>query len=470
MRSIGLLVAALILAQASGEPSRASVLAESIPGSVPAEFAADLLIRLADSPAGAKEGPDWRETLYQDAFDLAGGAQDPLPLVPVPDRKIDLRTGIIANANRMLRLDTLSLRVRAITALQEFRLARALELTQQLDARIPVLSCHDALVPNPTAMFDVARLLPDDPFERRILSVRSSTEACPALQAVLEKSLSDEQSQRLLLLLATTLRGIDDDDTSFSASVEAIWTAVKRAVDRADNTAVAGSLLDAFRTYVVRHLTAERCAPAGVKPESFVPADSPVLADINAVLEAHDRRRLSPKELVPAHLVNIDTAGSTVPSAPSLAVKAVSEVLAVLRKEVAGSPPSRTPRALEELSALNWREPLVQIHTLMERWTARDERSAVEFFHARRLVLVQLVNLLPPGVDRDQALGELMAFMKSEGVERYSHVEWFVPVHQLLNAYKGSATERDWMIRALIDSGDPIMRLYAQVEELAGSS
>src|SRR5436190_7907300 len=261
MRSIGLLVAALILAQASSELSRARVLAESIPGSVPAEFAADLLIRLADSPAGVKEGPAWRETLYQDAFDLAGGAQDPLPLAPVPDRKIDLRTGIIANANRMLRLDTLSLRVRAITALQEFRLARALELTEQLDARIPVLSCHDALVPNPTAMFDVSRLLPDDAFERRILSVRSSTEAYPALQAVLEKSLSDEQSQRLLLLLATTLRGIDDDDTSFSASVEAIWTAVKRAVDRADNTAVAGSLLDAFRTYVVHHLTADRCAP-----------------------------------------------------------------------------------------------------------------------------------------------------------------------------------------------------------------
>jgi hypothetical protein len=43
-----------------------------------------------------------------------------------------------------------------------------------------------------------------------------------------------------------------------------------------------------------------------------------------------------------------------------------------------------------------------------------------------------------------------------------------LPVYQLLLNYKGSATERDWMLRALAESGDPIMRLYAQVEELIG--
>jgi hypothetical protein len=29
-------------------------------------------------------------------------------------------------------------------------------------------------------------------------------------------------------------------------------------------------------------------------------------------------------------------------------------------------------------------------------------------------------------------------------------------------------TGRDWMLRALLDSGDPVMRLYAQVEEFLG--
>src|SRR5260221_1371502 len=75
-------------------PSPLRVLAESIPGAVPAEFAADLMIRIADSPGAAKEGAKWRATLYQDAFDLAGAAQDPLPPVPAPDRKLDLQTRV----------------------------------------------------------------------------------------------------------------------------------------------------------------------------------------------------------------------------------------------------------------------------------------------------------------------------------------------------------------------------------------
>jgi hypothetical protein len=450
-------------------PSPLRVLAESIPGAVPAEFAADLMIRIADSPGAAKEGARWRATLYQDAFDLAGAAQDPLPRVPVPDRTLDLQTRVVANASRMLGLDTLSLRVRAIQGLQEFRTASAIELTQRLDARLPSLTCRDALVPNPTAMFDVARLLPYEAFERRILLVRSSTEVGPALQAVLEKNLSDEQSQRLLVALATTLRGLRDDDASFSASGEAIWTAVKRALDRAGDAAVAGSLLEAFRSYAVHHLTAERCAPAGTKALGFVPADSAVVADINAVLVAHDRLALSPKELTPARVLDNGAASSAASAALSTPAKALTAALAELRTEVAGGPPvRRPPAALEERSMLGWHEPLTRIRALMERWTAHDERSAVEYFHARRFALGELIQLLPPGIDRDQTLGELIAFLKSEGIERYSHVEWFLPVHQLLLSYKGSATERDWMLRALLDSGDPVMRMYAEVEQLIG--
>ena len=88
-----LMAIVLGLGQTSNAPSRMRVLAESIPGSVPAEFAADLLIRLADSPAAAKEAADWREAIYQQAFDIAGSAQDPLPGIPAKGRALDLQTG-----------------------------------------------------------------------------------------------------------------------------------------------------------------------------------------------------------------------------------------------------------------------------------------------------------------------------------------------------------------------------------------
>src|ERR1700674_5233855 len=102
------------LGQTSNAPSRVRMLAESIPGSVPAEFAADLLIRLADSAAAATEAADWREAIYQQAFEIAGSAQDPLPGIPAKGRTLDLQTDIKYKASRMLGLDALSLRVRAI--------------------------------------------------------------------------------------------------------------------------------------------------------------------------------------------------------------------------------------------------------------------------------------------------------------------------------------------------------------------
>ena len=44
------LVALLIAFGIAPQPSPLRILADSIPGAVPAEFAADLLIRIADSP------------------------------------------------------------------------------------------------------------------------------------------------------------------------------------------------------------------------------------------------------------------------------------------------------------------------------------------------------------------------------------------------------------------------------------
>jgi len=45
------------------QPSPVRMLAESIPGAVPPEFAADLLMRVGDSTAAAKEPAEWRRSL-----------------------------------------------------------------------------------------------------------------------------------------------------------------------------------------------------------------------------------------------------------------------------------------------------------------------------------------------------------------------------------------------------------------------
>ena len=103
------------------------------------EFAADLLIRVADSPAAARESREWRADLYEQAFQLAQSAQDSLPRYPRRDPRARSRVNPIGPGDR---LDALSLQVRAFNGLLELRRERALELAGTIQLRIPMICAH----------------------------------------------------------------------------------------------------------------------------------------------------------------------------------------------------------------------------------------------------------------------------------------------------------------------------------------
>ena len=178
-RTVGALAGQVALVFALGlapQPSPVRILAESIPGAVPPEFAADLLIRAADSMAAAKEPGDWRADLYEQAFQLARSAPVPLPRY--------LWSAV--------KLDTLSLQVRAFNGLFDLRRDRALELAGTIEVRIPAVTCRDAMVASTAGAFDVARHS-YDLLERQVLSVHSSTQLAAAFEAILATDLSPSQ-------------------------------------------------------------------------------------------------------------------------------------------------------------------------------------------------------------------------------------------------------------------------------------
>ena len=145
-RAVGALAGQVVLGFTLGlapQPSTVRVLTESIPGAVSPEFAADLLIRAADSTAATKEPAEWRAELYEQAFQLARSAPDPLPRYLRRDPRARSRVNPIGPAER---LDTLSLQVRAFNGLLEIRRQRALELAGTIEVRMPVLTCRDSMV------------------------------------------------------------------------------------------------------------------------------------------------------------------------------------------------------------------------------------------------------------------------------------------------------------------------------------
>lgn len=462
MRSVCLIIAALMLGQASGQPSRARVLAESIPGAVPAEFAADLLIRLADSTAAAKEPAEWRADLYEQAFQLAPAAQDPLPRYLRRDPRARSRINPIGPAER---LDALSLQVRAFNGLIELRRARALELAGMLEVRLPALTCSDLMVPSPQGAFDIARRS-YDLLERQVLSVHSSTQLAPGFEGILAADLSSSESRELLTELTVTMRSLADDDVSFTDTLGPTWSAVNHVIDGTDDHSFAEFVLDGFRTYLVRHLSGDRCASQSPAPS----AESDTLTDIDDTLLNRGRPRLTRRERTAARIIEAAKASDTRDGVffgdtglwrSRVSKNLMTQVTALRAHRQSGRP-------VDDRRSPEWSERLSQLYASMAAWTRADEPSVEDYIRERGILLEMLVDVIPSGTERVRALGDLLTFLKAEGRQLFGYNIWFNRVRALMDTCRNSPLEWAWVLRALLDSGDPVMRLYAEVEELTG--
>ena len=108
-----------------------------------AEFAADLLIRIAQSPN--IDGPARKRELLETAFVRAYGAQESYkrdaPLAP-----FDSPAGAIARAYAT-GLDALTLRLRAVASLAPIDGVRARQLFEGIDFYLPPAACESLMVP-----------------------------------------------------------------------------------------------------------------------------------------------------------------------------------------------------------------------------------------------------------------------------------------------------------------------------------
>ena len=109
----------------------------------PAEFSADLLIRLAGSPAVAD--PEWKRELLETAFLRAYGVHDSHKRA-APGAAVDSRAGGFTRAYAT-GLDALTLQVRAVLGMIPLDPARARELFEWIDFYLPPASCSDLLIP-----------------------------------------------------------------------------------------------------------------------------------------------------------------------------------------------------------------------------------------------------------------------------------------------------------------------------------
>jgi hypothetical protein len=465
-----------VLASAAISPAQLDSLV-SAARALPPEFAADTLIRTSTI---ATLDRNRRIDLLDEAFRKAGQAEQSYKLrstlmgLPVP-----VAFQIKVNQQE---LDVLDLQARAVAAMLPLDAARARKLFQAIPPfQAPSRTCDDFMVYDLDGFYQVlaaaAKSFSDAEreageatrFLRPYVAVTSAVQIGPMAAVLASSGVSDADFASLVNAFAGAVGKVKGDDRSFTSSytagprIEALVAECKRRK---------GSplpLLEGYRLYLVLNLTAARCGDNDRMQSSTVFASS---SDALASNQAFDVASFFNRKLRMEPLQPIQEGEST-PSrlegaATGLRVcvdddcAAVSEQLRSLILTANG-----TPMPPADRESKDWRNRQGELLDKMAKWEAGQRSSAAEHFREKVLLYNDLLSVSPAGEARDAVLRAEVDYLTKNRKEAANRIEWFLPVNILLARIAldpvGFATLRAEMQK----SADPILALYASLEELA---
>jgi hypothetical protein len=469
-RIVAILMLALSMVELSATPRGRSELrdfADAIDQSVPAEFAADLLIRVATSRRAAVEDATWRVSILERAFILANTAQEQHRRRALPWTHA-MTIEAVSTTGRTRGLDKTSLQARAIGGLLSIEPHLAIDLLKSVPTTVPRLECADTLMydaePPYEAIAALIRALQASPrnlrngsderlardvLQSRIAGLETSAEIAPAIEALLVVELQSDQSAAVITKLAERLRSLRDDDWTFTGNLLRTWDAVQRLVDefaRTQRTAV-GTLVGAFRSYLVTHFQTRRCSLNGHDIGAIVDMEQVVISQARLLLAYYNQPPLRREDVRGSHTI-----------------------ASVRPRELWRSPQaSRVRDALDALGlatnakATDRERARVTLNEVLLEWTAADEPSLRLFFHQRCLALAAAMQY--DASLRVDFADELMTLLT-----RYAglvpRVDWFAHVSVLLDVTATDAAVQADVRSAFERSGDPVLTRYARLETI----
>ncbi len=450
----------------------------------PGEFAADALLRIVES--GKVTDRDWRRDLSEEAFRLATGAQQQLRRIHLPGSNVDTRTGYLAMAFD-LKLDALSLRCRAVRAMLAVDKQKARELFNEIPKpELPSVTCEDTLLYDVADFYgtlkDVAQaaFTPEEVrkeehihfVESFIGSLNSPWQTGPAVKAILALKISPAQLETLVRAFSGALRKISGDDRAFSFGALSLTRDITQLVKVcAEQEVSRDELLIAYRDYLVRHRSGNRCSDNAKSNGDYIEFFNQKLRLENQP----SQKTIAPilkEELTPTKIEGgpkYDLYWQT-PAAKNL-LKGLKELrFGPWEKQLAAQAEKKSVPALTEAErdSLEWKQRLNEFLREWRDWKASDEASQADYFHQKCVVFGGLIELAPSGLTRDQLLLEYMAFLRQNHFQQGSLIEWYFHARDLFRLLSSNQGEdgRATAIEALNDSSDVLLQLQAKLEKL----
>jgi len=462
----------------------------------PPELGSDILLRLIESNRIIDRA--WKIELLEEAFQLAGKAKYPLPL-PGAVPKASHADSDVAKLWLALdqKLSGLALQSRAVRAMLATDQNAALNLFFDMPLpQVPAVSCKDARGYDPTDYYVTLKEVAERAFtvrerregksfgllERAIRSINSPFQIYPALELILDlRALPDDQFAALVAAYSSALKQLNSEDRAFSACTG--YSLFERLIRLAricrERDIPPYALIDAFRSYFVKHMSGMRCAES-VDAEGTGIILTRIGEMFNTQLRpfADDVPVIDKDEIKPAgegEAAKIFDYWET-PQTKSL-LKHVAELAYGTEEERAmyqkPHPPDEVHGPdllpLEVRRKPEWEARAVAFLNELEDWKKDQDQTEANYFHQVCSLYTTLVQAIPPGPLRDRVLHSHILFLRVALIKHDSPPEWYYQLHHMMNLSGDSPAERAHVCNEIRTNGDDVMALYADLNSFETS-
>jgi hypothetical protein len=435
--------------------------------SLPPEFSADVLLKLA----ATRVIPDakWKREVIEEAFTAGSHAQLPYAR-RAWGQQVESRWSQEYAAND---LESLTLESRAVEAMLNLDPQRGAAMFSEIV--FPALiqeKCDEPAVAYLDPYYRVAGMVFERGFttrqrekeehlhfvEQQIARMQHPAQVHTVLKLIFTVKVSDDERIRLLTAYAVALDRISGNDRAFGA-YESQYVPVFRP-----DVAASSMLLNALRSFIVRQVTGPRCSDnlvAGKLPASIAMFNS-LAARVDP--GAGWLKPLTPEETKPGK------DEGTYPPQRGWASKRAKDVLEVLRWLDHGTSDPVVKWTSEQRKSREWMDHFNDLLKTIEGWKVEEESSPEDYLITVALTYGLAAAGAPPGPPKENVMGRYLNFLETRYAETANRNLWFTQMQALLRTahWTQDPAERAWILERFGRSANPIISLYAGLEEIQG--
>lgn len=388
--------------------------------SVPPEFAASTLLRVAASPALTDK--TWKKELLMEAFRFGGMSRYPMQRSIIRGHGAESSQASLTSLAYAQKLDRLSLQGMAVKQMIPLDKAKAWDMFNEMQPpTVAKGSCEDLLLDNPSAYYDLIPLVIKLParsmnaetswINNFVVRVQSPVELPLIMNAIGRSIVVSEQWNLLGASLAAVLDRISGDDRAFTSSLPEVQEKLALTEQMMRSWANPEPLIVAHRSYLDRHLKEPRCGEN---------KNMPVFADASR-----------------AQFMHLMFGGTS---------RGLSDA------------DKNTEAWHDEFQAY--------FRTILD---AKPQSAETEeaFFLRKGGMLTAAVTMVPTGAERDKVVVQFLAYLVNENMQQSNFLLWFDQLAKLADLTRSlRPADHDRFLRAVEATGHPVLSLYAMRERI----